>query len=292
MSEKDIHARLAQAVDGVGELDTGTKDPFVLVEADALVPALAFLRDDPACRMEMLHLVTAYEREDALEVAYHVSSYARHHSLTLKVRCPKPEGATADGWIPEVPSATRVYSAANWHEREQWDLLGVRFVGHPDLRRILLPEGWIGHPLRRDYQYPTEHDDIPLELNATPIYLRDQVPEPPRVERRPGAPLDWPSAPPSDRPKASEGLPPKPAAQEAKAEEGAAGKEQEPAADAKEEAEAKQPQKGESGGGDDVAAKIAAIKARTKAAGEKAAGEKAGGEDESGRDDDNGEEDR
>jgi len=209
MSEKDIHARLRDALGGVGELDTSTKDPFVFVEAGVLVEVLTFLRDERECRMEMLHLVTAYEREDAIEVAYHVCSYAHHHSLTLKVRCPRPEGAPAESWIPEVPSATSVYASADWHEREQWDLVGVRFVGHPDPRRILLPEGWIGHPLRKGYQYPTEHDGIPLELEATPIYLRGHVPDKPPRERRPGAPLDWPSAPLSDRPKASEGLPPK-----------------------------------------------------------------------------------
>ncbi len=171
MNAQELAARLSAAgVQGLGLLDTSAKDPFIFVEAGSLIAALTFLRDDPACRMEMLHNVTAVERPDAIELVYHVCSLAHHHSLTLKLRCPRPEGGTHDTWQPEVPSASGVYSSANWHEREQWDLLGVRFAGHPDHRRLLLPAEWIGHPLRKDYVYPTWHDGIPLELDAIPLY--------------------------------------------------------------------------------------------------------------------------
>ncbi len=171
MNEQQLHAKLlASGLPGIGELDTSARDPFVRVDAGSIVAVLTFLRDDHDCRMEMLHNLTAVERPDAIELVYHVCSLARHHALTVKLSCPRPDGGNHDTWIPEVPSVAGVYSAANWHEREQWDLLGVRFAGHPDHRRILLPEEWIGHPLRKDYVYPTWHDGIPLELDAIPLY--------------------------------------------------------------------------------------------------------------------------
>lgn len=207
MNEKQLHERLKGAgVDGVGGLDESCQDPFVTLSADALVPALAFLRDDEECCMEMLHLVTGVEREAAMEVVYHVSSLAKHHSLTLKVVLPRPEGGGHDDWMPEVPSVAGLYASADWHEREQYDLLGIRFTDHPDLRRILLPQEWIGHPLRKDYVYPTEHDDIPLELDAVPIYERDEtahkVSKVKGGDQEAGHPLPQGEAPMSKRPHA------------------------------------------------------------------------------------------
>ncbi|MCB9897853.1 MAG: NADH-quinone oxidoreductase subunit C [Planctomycetes bacterium] len=252
MNETKLHSRLREACpSGVGDLDTSAKDPFVVVEAAALVEAMVFLRDDPACAMEMLHLVTATEREAAIEVAYHLCSYTHHHSLTLKVVCPRPEGADQE-WSPSVPSVASVYPSADWHEREQYDLLGVRFDGHPDPRRILLPEEWIGHPLRKQYVYPTSSGDIPLELDATPIYERPEGwTDPEHAPRAAGTPLVQPPNAPSARPHAGgKAPPPKPK-----------GEGDEPAT------KPKPKPKGDGGaapkgeGGDDMAAKIAAIKA-------------------------------
>jgi len=218
MNAPQLHAKLlASGLSGIGALDTSAKDPFVRVDAGSIVAALTFLRDDHDCRMDMLHLVTAVERPDAMELVYHVCSLARHHSLTLKLSCPRPEGGTHDSWRPEVPSVAGVYKSANWHEREQWDLLGVRFTGHPDHRRILLPEEWIGHPLRKDYVYPTWHDGIPLELDAIPLYEPGggQAAAEARAAAEPGAsakparkagePLFQPPAPLSTRPLAPGG---------------------------------------------------------------------------------------
>ena len=204
MNERNIYSRLAesQAV-GIGDLEEEVADPFTVVSAEALVPVMTFLRDDSQISMDMLHLVTAVEKEDSIEVVYHLCSTRRHHSFVVKVVCLRPEGGGHDNWTPEVPSVAGVFNSADWHEREQWDLLGVHFTGHPDLRRLLLPEEWVGHPLRKDYAYPSEHGGIPLELDATPIYERGPDWVPPEKELRPaGTPLKQPPAEQSNRPHA------------------------------------------------------------------------------------------
>jgi len=210
MNEQQLHEKLrSSGIAGVGDLDTSARDPFVVVEAAGLVDALTFLRDDPETSMEMLHNVTAVQRASGFEVVYHVCSITRHHALTVKVALARPDDA-GDDWQPTVPTASGVYSSADWHEREQWDLLGVRFGGHPDHRRILLPEEWIGHPLRKDYVYPTDHGEIPLELDAVPIYERD--PSAPRELSQPrpaGTPLTQPPTERSKRPHAGGKAPPK-----------------------------------------------------------------------------------
>jgi NADH-quinone oxidoreductase subunit C len=77
----------------------------------------------------------------------------------LKVNLPRWSGDVA-GHLPELPSVTAVWRTADWHEREVYDLSGVLFTGHPDLRRILCPEDWVGHPLRKDYEMPMEYHGI------------------------------------------------------------------------------------------------------------------------------------
>lgn len=203
MNEQELHKKLRSAgIAGIGDLDTSACDPFVVVDAAGLVGALTFLRDDAECAMEMLHNVTAVQREAAFEVVYHLCSYSRHHSLTVKVIEAQPEDNPKD-WAPTVPSAAGVYPSADWHEREQWDLFGVRFEGHPDHRRIILPEEWIGHPLRKDYVYPTAFGEIPLELDAVPLYERDENTPPSTSEPRPaGTPLTQPPSEYSTRPDA------------------------------------------------------------------------------------------
>ncbi len=121
--------------------------PTVLVPGDRLVEAARVLRDAPALRFEVLTEVTAVDRwpadEPRLEVVYHLLSPGHLNQLRVKVSLPRDS--------PHVPTLSGVWPSANWLEREVWDLFGVVFEGHPDLRRLLMPEDWEGHPLRKDY---------------------------------------------------------------------------------------------------------------------------------------------
>jgi NADH-quinone oxidoreductase subunit C len=97
-------------------------------------------------RLSTVTAVDRYPSEPRFEVVYHLHSIERNQRLRLKSRLA--------GDQPEIDSVTSVWRSAGWYEREVFDLFGIRFSGHPDLRRILLPDGWVGHPLRKDY--PTE----------------------------------------------------------------------------------------------------------------------------------------
>jgi NADH-quinone oxidoreductase subunit C len=92
-------------------------------------------------------------------VVYHFSSITHSHRFVLKLHLPRWKGDKA-GELPEVPSVVELWKGADWHEREVYDLCGVQFTGHPDLRRILLSEDWVGHPLRKDYEFPLEYHGI------------------------------------------------------------------------------------------------------------------------------------
>lgn len=148
-------------------------DPWIEVKAEGLADVGRYLRDQRDLWFDMLHCITAvdYFEPDAkkaaqapwqphLELIYHLSSTMHRHRLVLKVRLPrwlddKP------GELPQVRSISDIWSTAQWHEREVFDLSGVTFTGNPDLRRILCPEDWVGHPLRKDYQMPAEYHGIP-----------------------------------------------------------------------------------------------------------------------------------
>ena len=122
-----------------------------MVSRDALVDALTFCRDDAALRFDVLMDLTAVDylkfpgREDGprFDVVYHLYSITHNHRLRLRVPVEQDD--------PVVPTATPLWPIANWLEREVWDMFGIRFAGHPDLRRLLMYEEFVGHPLRKDY---------------------------------------------------------------------------------------------------------------------------------------------
>jgi NADH-quinone oxidoreductase subunit C len=94
-----------------------------------------------------------------IELVYHLWSTGARVSLVVKTSLPRWKNDTP-GEIPEIPSVAGVWRTADWHEREVYDMSGVNFVGHPDLRRILCPEDWEGYPLRKDYEMPLDYHGI------------------------------------------------------------------------------------------------------------------------------------
>lgn len=118
----------------------------VVVPQQHLVRAAEFLASEPSLRFTFLSDITPVDRfpmEPRFELNYHLLSMERSLRLRLRVRLPGAE--------PTLPSVSGVWPTANWHEREGFDLFGIRFNGHPDLRRILMPDDWEGYPLRKDY---------------------------------------------------------------------------------------------------------------------------------------------
>ncbi|MHB8576839.1 MAG: NADH-quinone oxidoreductase subunit C [Dehalococcoidia bacterium] len=116
----------------------------VFLPPEQIVPVTTALRDDPELRMQFLVGLTAVDYLSHFEVVYHIQSFAKNHLAVLKVRLEDRE-------LPEMPSVTGVWWGAQLQEREVYDLFGIRFAGHPDLRRIFLWEGFAGYPLRKDF---------------------------------------------------------------------------------------------------------------------------------------------
>jgi NADH-quinone oxidoreductase subunit C len=144
----------------------------VTAPVDAAADALRTLRDDPELRFDLLADVTAVDylgRTPRFEVVYQLKSLALDHRLRLKV--------PVDGDAPVVPSASGLWKSALWGEREVFDMFGIRFAGHPDLRRILMYPEFQGHPLRKDY---------PLNQRWSLVPERDPITQPwfPRTEGR------------------------------------------------------------------------------------------------------------
>lgn len=129
-------------------------DPHLVIRPAELRPVCRFLRDDPRMGFQLCLSVCGVDDRRDLWVVWHLYSISWGFQLVMKAR--------VDRAAPVVPSVASVWPAADWHERETYDLYGIRFEGHPDLRRLLLPEDWPGHPLRKDYRGPSDYRGIPL----------------------------------------------------------------------------------------------------------------------------------
>ena len=152
-------------------LGTEIKGGELIVSAhrDAVVKVLTYLRDDPNCQFKQLSDVCGVdypEREERFEVVYNLLSLSHNQRVRVKI-------ITSEG-IP-VPSVTGIFSAANWYEREVWDMFGVHFTDHPDLRRILTDYGFEGHPLRKDFPLTgyveVRYDDEQKRVVYEPVKL-------------------------------------------------------------------------------------------------------------------------
>lgn len=129
--------------DKLNSIQEACGETTIAVKAEDLVTVAQQLRDEDVCRFEFLSDVTGIDCGNGqFEVVYHLLSIVHRKRLRLKV---------AVGKGMELPSVVSIWPTANWHERESYDLLGIIFKGHPDLKRILTPEGFTGHPLRKTY---------------------------------------------------------------------------------------------------------------------------------------------
>jgi NADH-quinone oxidoreductase subunit C len=118
---------------------------WIRVESDTIEEICKFLRDEDAMKFDYLACLSGIDYNNAyLGVVYHLTSTVHKHKIVIKVRCTKEN--------PHIHTVSYVWAAANWFEREVFDLYGIIFDEHPDLRRILLPDDWEGHPLRKDYK--------------------------------------------------------------------------------------------------------------------------------------------
>ncbi len=165
MSERVLHVLKEKFGDAVLETHSHLGDDTAVVDAKRWKEICAFLRNDPQMDMNLivdLCGVDFPDREPRFEVVLHVYSIPKRHRLRLKARVGDAEGDGA-----EIDSVTDVWPGANWYERETFDLMGVTFKNHPDLRRILMYPEFVGHPLRKDY--PKE--------KRQPLVRRAQQPE-------------------------------------------------------------------------------------------------------------------
>ncbi|MBI5476776.1 MAG: NADH-quinone oxidoreductase subunit C [Ignavibacteriales bacterium] len=125
----------------------GVVDPYVKIIPEQIFEVMLFLHVDENLKFDFLMCLSGIDTgKGNLGVVYNLFSMTHRHKINIKVEVPKEK--------PEVPSITNVFPAANWHEREAFDLIGIIFTGHPDPRRILMPYDWEGHPLRKDYKTP------------------------------------------------------------------------------------------------------------------------------------------
>lgn len=139
--------------DAVVELQGEGCTPAFVVVAPASVKEISrFLRDDPALSFDSLMCLSGVDCKDKFAVAYHLHSLKLRHAIGVKTFVSRE--------APSLPTVDDVWPAANFHEREAFDLFGIVFEGSKDLRRILLPEDWEGYPLRKDYKYPDFYHGI------------------------------------------------------------------------------------------------------------------------------------
>ncbi|CAN5398488.1 NADH-quinone oxidoreductase subunit C [soil metagenome] len=134
------------------------KHPRVPVDAETWRELAEFLLRDPSLKLDWLQCLSGvdYVADDKMCCVYDLYSFDLKHVFAVKVFCPRD--------TPEIPSVADFWPAADWHEREAYDMFGIIFSGHPDLRRILCADDWEGFPLRKDYVFPREYHGIPASV--------------------------------------------------------------------------------------------------------------------------------
>lgn len=156
----DIQAAIAAQFPAaiVGE-DATVRQPWLQIAPDQLRDVAFFLRDTEGLYFDYLECLSGVDygpKPGKIGAVYHLFSIPYQHALVLK--CTVDRGTEEQ--LPVIPSVVEVWKTADWHEREAYDLIGIHFEGHPDLRRILMPADWPGHPLRKDYENPEFYHGI------------------------------------------------------------------------------------------------------------------------------------
>jgi NADH-quinone oxidoreductase subunit C len=164
MTPEEIHQRLQERFgEQMREFNGEVADPYVVVAAEAIHDVAEYLRDDPELQFDLLMCLSGVDHgpdKATVGVVYHLFSMSKRHKMTLKVLVPRQNGA--------LSTVCDVWRTAEWHEREAYDLFGMRFENHPDLRRILLPDDWEGHPLLKDYQVQEFYHGIKVPYVGDP----------------------------------------------------------------------------------------------------------------------------
>jgi NADH-quinone oxidoreductase subunit C len=167
LSFENIHQILTkQFGEAIGLLQPAKRDPFCTFAPARLVEICRFLKGQPELSFDFLEDLTAtdHPKQNLIRIVYHFYSYRHRHLFIAKVEVNRQQA--------ELDSVEPVWKAANWLEREVYDLFGVRFTGHTDLRRILMPDDWVGHPLRKDYSEAGGYRDISnVRDNPLDLYL-------------------------------------------------------------------------------------------------------------------------
>lgn len=156
MEPKQIAARLAEKFgDRLIASHPEDKHPRVHTTAEHWRITAEYVRNDADLEFDFLACISAvdYVADNQLCAVYDLFSLQHRHWFAVKVYTDRDD--------PHIPTVMDLWPSADWHEREAYDLMGIRFDGHRDLRRILLPEDWVGHPLRKDYTFPREYHGIP-----------------------------------------------------------------------------------------------------------------------------------
>ena len=141
LSGKEITSKIEEQFPG--SIIESSQDT-VVVKSESLLKVATFLKETPSLDFDYLTSITAVDYYDYFEVVYHLTSLEHNHSLVVKTQCYSRDN-------PTVPSVVSLWRGADFQEREIYDLMGISFDGHPNLKRIFLWEGFHGHPLRKDY---------------------------------------------------------------------------------------------------------------------------------------------
>ncbi len=155
MEATAIYERLEKKFsDKVSDFKGDVAEPYLSVNSQVIVGVCRYLRDEDGLQFEVLSDLTALDwpKQEKIQVVYHLYSYSQRHQIVLKADLPRDN--------PRITTVEEIWKVANWFEREVYDLFGVIFEGHSDLRRIMLPEDWLGYPLRKDYVEQEEYDGI------------------------------------------------------------------------------------------------------------------------------------